>query len=72
MTSSPGNNVKEIREGLLMSKSELARKAGVSVLTIDRIEKGMSCHVSTMRKVILALGFKIQDRNKVFPDEEDK
>ena len=72
MTSSPGNNVKEIREGLLMSKSELARKAGVSVLTIVRIEKGMSCHVSTMRKVILALGFKIQDRNKVFPDEEDK
>ena len=72
MTSSPGKNVQEIREGLLMSKSELARKAGVSVLTIDRIEKGMSCHVSTMRKVILALGFKIQDRNKVFPDEEDK
>lgn len=72
MTSSPGKNVQEIREGLLVSKSELARKAGVSVLTIDRIEKGMSCHVSTMRKVILALGFKIQDRNKVFPDEEDK
>ena len=38
-----GNNfVKEIREGLLMSKAELARKAKVSSLTIDRIEKGTS------------------------------
>lgn len=36
----PQNRVKEIRESLLMSKAELARKAGVSPLTIDRIEKG--------------------------------
>ncbi|MCP4665280.1 MAG: helix-turn-helix domain-containing protein, partial [Deltaproteobacteria bacterium] len=36
----PKNSVKKIREGLLMSKAELARKAGVSPLTIDRIEKG--------------------------------
>jgi len=28
------NLVKQIREGLLMSKTELARKAGVSALTI--------------------------------------
>ena len=36
-----GNDVlKQIREELLMSKAELARKAGVSPLTIDRIEKG--------------------------------
>ena len=34
------NIVKEIREELLMSKAELARKAGVSPLTIDRVEKG--------------------------------
>ena len=62
------NNVKKIREDRLMSKSELARKAGVSVLTIDRIEKGMSCRVTTMRKIILALGYKLQDKNRVFPD----
>jgi len=62
------NNVKKIREALLMSKSELARKAGVSTLTIDRIEKGMSCRVATMRKTILALGYKLQDKNKVFPE----
>ncbi len=39
------NVVKDIREELLMSKAELARKAGVSPLTIDRIEKGKSCRM---------------------------
>ena len=35
-----------------MSKAELARKAGVSSLTIDRIEKGKSCRMETKRKII--------------------
>ncbi len=62
------NRVKEIRESLLMSKAELARKAGVSPLTVDRIEKGAPCRMATMRKVLLALGFGLRDREKVFPD----
>jgi predicted transcriptional regulator len=61
------NNVKKFRESLLMTKAELARKAGLSALTIDRIERGAACRISTMRKVILALGLKIEERNKVFP-----
>ena len=32
------NSVKEIRESLLLSKAELARKANVSPITISRIE----------------------------------
>jgi DNA-binding XRE family transcriptional regulator len=64
----PQNHVKEIRESRLMSKAELARKAGVSPLTIDRIERGAACRMATMRKLILALGFSLEDRNKVFPD----
>ena len=63
------NNLKEIREDLLMSKSELSRKADVSVLTVNRIEKGMSCRVSTKRKIILALGFKLKDKDKIFPGD---
>jgi hypothetical protein len=43
------NNVLHIREGLLMSKAELARRAGLSVLTIDRVEKGMTCRMDTKR-----------------------
>lgn len=62
------NAVREIREKLLLSKAELARKAGVSPLTIDRIEKGMSCRLETQRKIILALGYKISDKDKIFPD----
>lgn len=61
------NRVKEIRQSLLMSKAELARKAGVSPLTIDRLESGENCRMQTMRKIILALGLTLADREKVFP-----
>lgn len=60
------NNVRKIREGLLMSKAELARRAGLSVLTIDRVEKGMVCRMDTKRKIILSLGLQLSDRDKVF------
>ncbi len=63
------NIVRKIREELLMSKAELARKAGVSSLTIDRIEKGKSCRMETKRKIILALGFDLTEKSKVFIDE---
>ncbi len=61
--------VKEIREKLLMSKAELARKAGVSPLTIDRVEKGKTCRMETKRKIILALGYKLSDKDKIFPED---
>jgi len=62
------NDVQRLREEQLMSKAELARRAGVSVLTIDRVERGAECRVDTKRKIILALGFSVEDRRKVFPD----
>lgn len=61
------NNVRVLREDQLMSKAELARKAGISALTIDRVERGMECRMDTMRKIILALGFTLMDKEKVFP-----
>ena len=63
------NSVKEIREELLMSKAELARKAGVSPLTIDRIEKGKDCRMETKRKIILALGYKLSEKNRIFLED---
>lgn len=63
------NNVKRIREGLYMSKSELARKAGVSPLTIDRIEKGCKCRIETKRKIMLALGRDLSYKDKIFPED---
>jgi DNA-binding XRE family transcriptional regulator len=63
------NSVKEIREELLMSKAELARKAGVSPLTIDRIEKGKNCRMETKRKIILALGYNLSEKNRIFLED---
>jgi DNA-binding XRE family transcriptional regulator len=60
------NNVRKIREAKMLSKSELARLAGISPLTIDRIEKGLSCRLATKRKILLALGLKITKKNRVF------
>jgi DNA-binding XRE family transcriptional regulator len=60
------NRVKRIREAKMLGKTELARLAGVSALTIDRIEKGMPCCVITQRQIILALGLKLSERRRVF------
>ncbi len=60
------NNLRAIRESLLMSKAELARKAGLSALTIDRVEAGYNCRMDTKRKIILALGLTLSDKDKVF------
>lgn len=62
------NNLKNIREERLMSKMELARLAGVSSVTIDRIERGEASRVETRRKIILALGFSLAEKDKVFPE----
>lgn len=65
------NSVREIREAKMMSKAELARKASVTVQTIDRIEKGNDCRLDTKRKIILALGYKLSDRTRIFDSEND-
>jgi DNA-binding XRE family transcriptional regulator len=62
------NNLKRLREERLMSKAELARLAGVSAVTIDRIERGETCRMETKRKILLALGFALADKEKVFVD----
>lgn len=65
------NHVKLLREDRLMSKAELARKAGLSALTIDRVEAGKSCRMDTKRKIILALGLKLEDKDQVFSRREN-
>jgi len=49
-----------------MSKAELARQAGLSTLTIDRIEKGHACRIDTQRKILAALGLSVEDKNLIF------
>jgi DNA-binding XRE family transcriptional regulator len=62
----PRNNVQRYRENLMMSKAELARKAGLSSLTIDRVEAGRPCRLDTKRKILLALGLRVSDKDQVF------
>ena len=60
------NSLRRYRERILMSKAELARKAGVSALTIDRIEKGKGCHLATKRNILLALDLDLSEKHKIF------
>jgi DNA-binding XRE family transcriptional regulator len=62
------NKLRELREARMLGKAELARKAGVSPLTIDRIEKGKPSRMDTKRKILQALGLKPADRREVFGD----
>ena len=64
------NPVRQARIERMMSKAELARRAGLSVLTIDRVEKGLGCRMDTKRKILEALGLSLADRVRVFGEEE--
>ena len=64
------NNVRKIRVERMMSKAELARRAGVSTLTIDRVERGLPCRMDTKRKILEALGHGPSDRVLVFGEDD--
>jgi DNA-binding XRE family transcriptional regulator len=69
-TPKKANNVRRIRIERMMSKAELARRANLSVLTIDRVERGYGCRMDTKRKILEALGLSLADRVRVFGEEE--
>lgn len=56
----------------MMSKAELARKAGLSTLTIDRVEAGRPCRLDTKRKILMALELKVSDKDRVFGGSDDE
>jgi DNA-binding XRE family transcriptional regulator len=60
------NNLQRFREALMLSKAELARKAGLSTLTIDRVEAGRPCRLDTKRKILHALQLRVDDQDRVF------
>ena len=66
------SKLRVVREDMMISKAELARRAGVSALTIDRIESGETCRMETKRKIVLALGLKLNERDKVFASVADQ
>jgi DNA-binding XRE family transcriptional regulator len=66
------NNVRKLRQAAMMSKAELARRAGVSPLTIDRVEGGYPCRMDTKRKILEALGLAPSARAEVWPDIDNQ
>jgi DNA-binding XRE family transcriptional regulator len=64
----PTNKLQRVREGLMMSKAELARKAGLSTLTIDRVESGRPCRLDTKRRILSALQMRVADQDRVFEE----
>lgn len=64
------SNLRKFRDERLVSKAELARRANLSVLTIDRVEKGFGCRMATKRKILEALGLTLADRVRVFGEDD--
>lgn len=62
------NLVKMIRKELMMSKTELAQKAGITINTINRIENNLPCRIESKRKILRGLGYKISEKDRVFPE----
>ena len=60
------NNLRQVREAQMLSKTELASRAGISPLTVARIERGMPCRIKSQRQIVLALGMKVSQRRRVF------
>ena len=63
------NAVKKTREERLMSRAELARKAGISPQTLDRVERGKTCRLETKRKILFALGCDLSDKKMIYQEE---
>jgi DNA-binding XRE family transcriptional regulator len=57
-----------IRKELMMSKTELAQKAGITINTINRIENNLPCRIESKRKILRGLGYKISEKDRVFPE----
>lgn len=63
------NAVKKTREERLMSRAELARKAGISPQTLHRVERGKTCRLETKRKILFALGYDLSEKERIYQEE---
>jgi DNA-binding XRE family transcriptional regulator len=68
MTTLKLSRLAEIREQRLMSRAELARKAEISPLTILKIENGQRCRPETARKIIMGLGYNLEDNQRLYEE----
>ena len=62
------NHVREFRKDLLLTREELAQRAGLSLRTVWSVENGGSCRLPTKRKILQALGIARKNHKRVFPN----
>jgi transcriptional regulator with XRE-family HTH domain len=62
------NRLREARLARDLTQHALAQKAGLSVGTIHRIERGEGSRVGTKVKILHALGLERMDRATIWPD----
>ncbi|MEI6080139.1 MAG: helix-turn-helix transcriptional regulator [bacterium] len=62
------SKLRRYREENLISKAELSRKAGISPITLGRIEEGFPCRIDTKRKILNALGLIAKDKHLIFEE----
>jgi DNA-binding XRE family transcriptional regulator len=59
--------IRRLREEALMTREELAARAGVSLRTIWSIEHGRPCRAPTKRRILKALGVPKRRHHEFFP-----
>jgi len=62
------NRVREIREERLMTREELADRAGLSLRTVWSVENGFPCRLPTKRRILRGLRFAKGQHRLVFPN----
>jgi DNA-binding XRE family transcriptional regulator len=69
-----GQTIRELRKRRKLSQTELAEGAGVSLMTISRIERGEhDPHIKTLARIAGALGLSVLDvlRSAGYAEDED-
>lgn len=54
----------------LWTQEELARRSGVCVRTVQMVEAGAACRVTTKRRLLGAFGVELAQWREVFGEEE--
>ncbi len=65
-----GNQVKQIRQSLLLSQEQLGRLTGLKQTAISRLEKGKGFSIKTLERICHSLGCEILISIKLTPETE--
>jgi len=65
--ATPANRLREVRCAYLITQKELAARTGISLGTIQNVERGNNCRFSTRRRLIQFFGLKLRDHTRIFP-----